>query len=214
MFAKTKTGTRILASFALVVALVVVLAGVSHRNAGRLADVVDEYGAHKLPSTAALWSMRQAETAVRSNLGLLANPLVQGALRADADKRVAAALERIEKNEQAFAALHHGEEADALWRKYAPLDAEWNAKLATLRKLVSDRLLAASSDDEQTSAALDARIVRAYEELTTASAPLQKLTNDLIEQTAADSAELQASARATVRSTAVGLWGTAARFGG
>jgi methyl-accepting chemotaxis protein len=204
MLSKTRIASKVVAALGLVFALVLALAGVSQLNTRKLGAIVDDYGSRKLPETSALWSIRQAETAVRANLGLLVHPGLKAEVRADAAKRVAAALARIAKNEELYASLPHGVRTSALWQEYGPLDAAWHRDLAALQGLLERRGSAGAS------AAGDEELLGAYVALTVTSAPLQEVVNKLIAQTADDAAALHAESTGALHAIEVALWGATA----
>ena len=193
MFGRMRTGTKILAAFGVVLSLVAVLAAVSHSSTDKLGDIVENYSRRKLPGTSALWSIRQAETAARANTGIVVNPLIKGELRDDARKRIAASLDRIAKAEKDYAALPHGRKTTALWGEYRPLADRWQREMAALRAAIEERDRAADASEARR-AELDRRAVQADLRLTTASMPLQEVTNALIAQTAEDAAALRSEA--------------------
>ncbi|GEJ57845.1 hypothetical protein AMYX_25860 [Anaeromyxobacter diazotrophicus] len=193
-----------MSALALVFGLVIALAAVSQVNTTALSAIVDNYGGRKLPGTSALWSIRQAETAVRANLALLVLPGVRDEVRADAEKRVATALARIAKGEQDYQALPHGAKTSALWREYQPLAAAWRRDCAAARGVVERQRAGGAAQ------AADTAVLQAYEKLIASSAPLQDVVNELIEQTAVDAAALHAESERAERAIALALWGTSA----
>jgi len=170
MLGRMKIATRILGVLGVVFALVSVLALVSYRNSGKLRDLVETYAKERTPSLRALAGLRQAETAVRSASGALANPLVKGALREDAEKRLGAALVRLDEAVKAYGALPHDEKTSDLFAQLRPLAANYARVAVELEDLLKERRGGGGPEDRFSEQ--DRRVVAGYAKLVAAGAPL------------------------------------------
>jgi methyl-accepting chemotaxis protein len=204
MFAKMRTGTKILSAFALVLGLVAVLAALSHANVGRLGAIIESYGQRELPGTNALWKIRQAEAGVRANGGVLANPMLHGEVRREAHRRLAGALERVATGEKEYKALPHAKKTAALWKEYEPLAERWRRDLAAFRQALQEREQAAA-EPEARRAELDRKLAQAYSDLFTSAVPVAEGLQKLIVQTAEDAHALSVEADEAEHSALVTL---------
>ncbi len=202
MFSNLKMSAKVTLSFVVVLALVIALALVGHFGIQRLTEIIENYGARKLPSTNALWANRQAETAVRANLLLSMNRTVEPGVRAQAEKQANAAVERIAKNEELYDSVPHGAKTAALWADYKKLMVEWRRAHAVVHALAERR----KTVPREQQADVDQLMIEAFVDLNAASAPVQAITNQLIAQTQADAVALKAEAAGSVKAVVTTLW--------
>ena len=195
MFAKTTVRTKLVASFAAILLMVGALSLVSYTSAKKLGAIADNYGQRKMPGVRALWTMRQAETSVRADTGVLANPTASAGLRADAEKRLAAAVERLQKSEKDYAALPHGKQTTALFEEYRPLVQRWRGDLDTFLAAEEARRRVGGAD-----AKLGEPVAKAYEELYLNAVSVADALKKLIAQTEADAVALTEEADQTEHS--------------
>ncbi|HEX7488123.1 MAG TPA: methyl-accepting chemotaxis protein [Anaeromyxobacteraceae bacterium] len=204
-----KTATKIISAFGVVLGLVLVLGVVSQASTQRLGAIIEDYESRKLPSTTDLWALRQAETAVRANAGVLANPYMKGEQRAEAMKRMAAARKRVAQGEKDYAARPHGKETTALWEDYQPHAVRWERDFAALDQALREREQAAGAPEAQ-QAELDRKVEQAYSALTATATLGQAALNKVLAQTAQGAAALRVEADQTTQTVRITLWSTVA----
>ncbi|MBI5070074.1 MAG: hypothetical protein HZB56_17705, partial [Deltaproteobacteria bacterium] len=194
---------RILTAFGAVLFLVAVLAAVSWRNAGQLGAIVDNFSQRKLPSTEALQTLRQSETAVRANGAVMSSPVLAAELRDDARKRFAAAVERVEASARSYGALPHGARTAELWKAYGPAAERWKRDVGAFQEAVQERERAGAQAAR--AEALDRRIAETYSAMYRSSAPVVDTVKKLLEQTAADARALDEEAGQVEKAVGVSL---------
>jgi methyl-accepting chemotaxis protein len=123
MFAKMKTGTRILAGFgiAIVVAVAVGLAG--YRGIGKLSSYLDEIARDRLPSEESLLVISEAQTAVKAAERTLLTASLDDARREHEYGRIKSAWDRIERAWKIYEPLPQTKEEEAKWKEFVPA---WN----------------------------------------------------------------------------------------
>jgi methyl-accepting chemotaxis protein len=192
MLSRMKIGTKILGAFLVVLALTAGLALVSRSNASRLGGVIEDYAERKLPSTSVLWEIRQAETALRANAGLLANSLLRGEDHSRNLQRLDAAAKRMEDGAKAYSSLPHSEKTAALWEKYGPATERYMRDVAAFREALRER---ASSQEVRPE--VDRKVALAFKALFASSDPVFELLKKLLEQTREDASALAKEASVT-----------------
>ncbi|HUK65680.1 MAG TPA: methyl-accepting chemotaxis protein [Anaeromyxobacteraceae bacterium] len=199
MLRKMKLATRILAAFGIVFGLVTVFALVSRHESGELTKIIEAYAHESMPGAHALYTLRQAETAVRSASGALANPYVKGELREDAGKRLEAALVRFGAAMKVYDGLPHDARASALWAKMKLLAESWLKAAERLRDLAADHPTSRDGAEVQPTER-ERKLVEAYASLVAVSRPVAEVLDAASVQEEGSSARLAAEASRTEKS--------------
>ncbi len=139
MLAKLKTGTKILLSFGLAIAIACAIGGAGWVSISRLRDRVTELAEQKMPAARALDALTEAVTlTARGNSTALLR-------RADADLRRAArednltASRGIDDAVKTFEALPRSQRSTDLWRAATPKVQAWRRASDELQRLLAER---------------------------------------------------------------------------
>ena len=176
-----KTGTKILSAFALVLALVLGMFFVSWSSTRAQGATIDQYQHQVVPDLQLLQKLTQAETAVRANAGVLANPGVTGPLRDEAANRFRASMDRVAESEAAWSKRPHSPLADTEWQKLSTLLTQWHQDAGALDESVRGW---ASKPDEQ-------KLLLEFMTLTDTGGKVTAQSKKLMAQVAADSEQLR-----------------------
>jgi len=210
-----KTGTKILAGFAIALVIAVVVGLVGYRGISNLSGHVDEIGAVRLPSVLGLEKMVvgqfEAGYGVR---GLMIPQYSDAQTRANQYQRIDEGLKRAEEGRKIYEPLEQTVEEAALWKETVPLWENWQSALQKLVEAAreKDRLVASglTSEDTRVKAADEAvfQATKLARELMNASSTklveVVNLNVKLAEDAAAQAAGDATSATAGVF-TAIGI---------
>ena len=190
MLKSMRMGTKILLSFAVALALALVIGAVGYITADDVTSRLNDIGDARMPSLDALWTVNEAQTDAARNMNALMLPHADAALRQSAKTGFEEALKRIDDKGKVYEALPHHAETLALWKDAMTKMASWR-KLATQTvALSSDALATADKDGKAWASFLEAR---------SAYAPGDEALRKAIEKTQKDSAESSEAAHAASR---------------
>jgi methyl-accepting chemotaxis protein len=166
MFAKMKTGTKVLAGFGFAIAVTAVVGVVGWRGVSDASNNLKEVGAVRLPSVLGLEKMLvgqyEAGYGVR---GLLVERYSDAKTRTAQYERVQSGLKRADDGRKIYEPLPQTTEEAAMWRELVPVWEGWVASLGKLVELgqAKDQLLATGlrADDPKVKAADDATFAEA-----------------------------------------------------
>jgi methyl-accepting chemotaxis protein len=190
--------SKIAIAFAMVFALVTGLALTSLYAVANLDGVVRAFSEEKLPVEGLLWNVRQSETAVRANAGALTKRSLSTASRAEAKKRVTAAVKRVEDGSAEYAQMAKSAEAAALWGDYEKLKSSWEEAVKALVAAV-DRLDAAKDASDGEKAALEREVEGRFDALTDIGTPVMASLAKVIARHEEEAASLTSRALRTRR---------------
>jgi PAS domain S-box-containing protein len=124
MFAKMKTGTKVLGGFGIAILISVAIGLVGYRGISKLSGHIAEIGANRLPSVEALLVISQGQTAVKAAERTLLTASRDDARREHEYNRIKSAWDRIEKAWKVYEPLPQTKEEEAKWNEFVPA---WNA---------------------------------------------------------------------------------------
>ncbi|HUK66121.1 MAG TPA: methyl-accepting chemotaxis protein [Anaeromyxobacteraceae bacterium] len=190
-----RSQTQIVVAFAMVFALVLGLSFTAWYALARLDRIVFAFSAEKLPVDSLLWNIRQSETAVRANAGALTKQSLSPAGRAEARKRVANAVKRVEDGTDKFAAMAKSSEVAALWSEYEKLTPRWKEAVKNLNAAVDQMEKSRAEGPER--AALQREVEAKFDVLTEIGTPVMGSLANVISQIETEAAGLTAQAHRT-----------------
>ncbi|MFL5299777.1 MAG: methyl-accepting chemotaxis protein [Anaeromyxobacteraceae bacterium] len=205
MFAKIKTGTKILGAFVLAVAIAVLVGAAGYVSAARIGERLDDVASHKFPSAMALATVNEGKTAVARAINTLALPRADAHMRRSAQEAIDAAWKRIDEHWREYGSYPHGAEAQRLWKALQGPWLEWRGaseraiRTTDERRALSDQGYAAESAEMQ---AAEARAWAAFVEARRSFAPAEAALDALLEHTEQDVAEGKAAGEAAVKTGA------------
>lgn len=165
MFRQMKTGTKVLAGFAIAIAVAMIVGFIGYRGISKLSGHVEEIGVVRLPSVRGLNLIAKGQlNAAYGERGLANRQLIDAEFRATQYKRIDDGLKTADDGWKMYEPLPQTPDEAALWKEFIPL---WNAWKSDLQKIVElsrdkDKLIAAGAkpDDAQV-AKIDEKLVEA-----------------------------------------------------
>ncbi|MHB8957082.1 MAG: methyl-accepting chemotaxis protein, partial [Pirellulaceae bacterium] len=142
MFAKMKTGTKVLSGFGFAVVIAVVVGFVGYRGIGTLSGHITEIGVVRLPSVETLLVISEAQTAVDSAENLLLCRKLDAQGRRAQHQRFVDAKKRADEAWKIYEPLPQTVEEAELWKQFVPAWERWwkdhEAFVATIKKFEAD----------------------------------------------------------------------------
>src|SRR5512142_315670 len=139
MFAKMKTGTKILGGFSIAIGILIAVGVTSYVSAERITARLDDISEHKFPAVLYLDAINEAQTDVARQLNVLVNPRADARARQGSEKDLADAFRRLDDAWKKYEALPHGEAALARWRAMAAPWSTWRKDAERTLELVHQR---------------------------------------------------------------------------
>ncbi len=131
MFAKMKTGTRVMAGFGIAIVVAVVVGVVGYRGISGLREHLTEVGRVRVPSVLGLEKMVAGQLeAAYGERGLINRRMMDSQTRANQYKRIEVGLKRAEDGLKIYEPLPKTAEETAAWKGLAPLWQDWQTELA------------------------------------------------------------------------------------
>ena len=125
MFTKMKTGTKVLAGFALAVAVAVIVGLVGYHGTGKLSAHVEEIGDVRLPSVKSLLEIQIGSERIQAAQRTLINLGADPAVRQQQTEEIKKARESYEAAWKVYEALPQSAAASELWKQFEPAWQEW-----------------------------------------------------------------------------------------
>ena len=125
MFAKVKTGTKILGGFGIAIAIAAVVGIVGYWGIGKLGGHVDEIGLVRMPSVEAIQQIKSDSETIKAAIRTLLNDSLAPDIRKRQHDNLLKARERYEAAWKVYEALPHTAEEEALWKQLVPAWEEW-----------------------------------------------------------------------------------------
>jgi methyl-accepting chemotaxis protein len=125
MFAKMKTGTKVLAGFGLALMVAVIVGSVGYRGVGKLSGHVTEIGTVRLPSIQALLEIKLGSERIKSAQRTLFNLAADTATRLHQQGDIEAARNAYEAAWKVYEKLPKTAKEDVLWKQFVPAWQEW-----------------------------------------------------------------------------------------
>jgi len=208
MFAKVKTGTKVLAGFGIAVVIAVAVGLVGYRGIGSLADSTHEIGAVRLPSVRGLNNIVKGQLLVGYAIRGLAHPqMMDPQTRANQYERFKEGLTQAEGGWKMYEALPQSAEEAVIWKDYVTRWEAWKKAIeeVNVASREKDRVVADGVKlDDPKVLALDRKVM----DLTKATRTTMNACTDKIDELIKLNAKLSEEAAAQAESEA--SWSMAA----
>ena len=215
MFARMKTGTKILTGFGFAVLIVLVVGWVGYRGISKLTGHVDQIGKTNLPSVRGLNLIAKGQLqAVFGERGLTHPKLMDQKSRKDQYDRIAQGLEQADKGFKIYEPLARENEEEAIWKDFSGLWDTWKSstKAVVDRSKERDQLVVNGTKvDDPKVAALDEKAFeesnQSRDEFNKCAAKLQDLIvfNASLGDEATKTADSDASSAMVTMFTTIGI---------
>ncbi len=140
MFAKMKTGTKVLAGFCFAIAVTVAVGVVGYRGISTVSRSLADVGKNRLPSVLGLQKMVAGQLeASYGERGLINRQMTDVQTREAQYKRVADGLKRAEEGLKIYEPLPQAAEEAAMWKAFMPLWDAWKKQLAEVVEISKER---------------------------------------------------------------------------
>jgi methyl-accepting chemotaxis protein len=127
MFAKMKTGTKVLAGFGIALGAAVIVGLVGYNGINKLSEHVTDIGGVRLPSVQALLEIRVGSERIKTAQRTLINLGTDAATRVRQADNIKSAREAYEAAWKVYEALPQTPEEADLWKKFVPAWEEWRS---------------------------------------------------------------------------------------
>lgn len=220
MFAKMKTGTKILAGFGIALAVAVVVGIVGYRGVNTLSSHVNDIGLVAMPGTQAMDEIKEGQWRAGYALrGLLIPRYADPKTRLQQYEVLATAFKDIQEAIARFEAIPSSPEVEAGWKQFLEPFAEWKKSAEQLEQFAreKDRLLAdgtklddpkiATLDDKTFDEAKDVRALmsKSQDKIDQLDAIVMELADKGAKQAASDASSSIATMFVMIGLSAVGL---------
>jgi methyl-accepting chemotaxis protein len=136
MFARMKTGTKILTGFGFAIMIALIVGWVGYRGISKLTGHVDQIGNNNLPSVRALNLIAKGQLqAVYGERGLTHPKLMDQNTRKNQYDRITQGLEQADKGFKIYEPLPRDKEEEVIWKDFMGLWTAWKSST----KAVADR---------------------------------------------------------------------------
>jgi methyl-accepting chemotaxis protein len=125
MFAKMKTGTKILAGFGIAIVITIVVGVVGYWGINRVNYYADRTATIRLPSVENLQIVNEAQTAINAAENALLCKTLDDAGRQQRYERIKLAWDRADKAWKIYEPLPQTKEEEAKWKEFVPAWSEW-----------------------------------------------------------------------------------------
>ena len=203
MFAKMKTGTRVLAGFGFALTVAMVVGAIGYQGMHKLSSHVDDFGVIRLPGVQALSAIEAGQLDVGYGIrGLLISRYADTQTRAQQYELIANGFKQAEEGLTKYNALAKSAEEAAAWKDLQEVWSGWTKSLETLKKACQqkDQLLAEGTkrDDHKIASLEDQTFETAKETRALMVKTLEKLHHlNTLNSTCAEKSLAQAAGDAT-----------------
>lgn len=129
MFAKMKTGTKVLSGFGIAVVITVIIGLVGYRGITKLNGHVENIGGNQLPSVRAMGELANGHLQVNYALRGLLNKRVTDKARAEQYELVEHGLQQLTEARKMYEGLQRDAKAASLWNEYLLLSENWKKEM-------------------------------------------------------------------------------------
>jgi methyl-accepting chemotaxis protein len=168
MFAKMKTGTKVLTGFGLALAVAMLVGAIGYQGMHKLSSHVDDFGVVRLPGVQALSAIEAGQLDVGYGIrGLLIPRYMDPQTRAQQYELILNGFKQAEEGITKYTAIPKSPEEAAAWKEVQEIWTGWTKSLEALKKSCQqkDQLLAAGNkrDDPKITAIDDQTFENAKE---------------------------------------------------
>ena len=128
MFAKMKTGTKVLAGFAIALVVAIAVGLVGYRGISQLATQVDEIGGVRAPAVKSLLEVQVAAERIKTAQRTLINLNTDTTVRSRQMDNIKKARESYEACFKVYEALPQTSEEEAIWKQFQPAWQQWRTE--------------------------------------------------------------------------------------
>ncbi|NUQ64142.1 MAG: MCP four helix bundle domain-containing protein, partial [Pirellulales bacterium] len=140
MFSRMKTGTKVLAGFAVAIAVTAVVGVVGYRGISVLREHLTEVGKVRLPSVLGLEKMVAGQLeAAYGERGLINRRMMDAQTRSNQYQRVDDGLKRAEEGWKIYEPLPQTPEEAVMWKAFVPTWEDWKKQLAEVVRLSKEK---------------------------------------------------------------------------
>ena len=194
MFAKMKTGTKILAGFGCAIAIAIVVGLIGYVGINKLGDHLDEVGTVRLPSVLGLAQIADGMKTAMAAENMLLNKGLNDSQRQERYQRIQQAFEDAAKGWKLYESTPQTKEEEAKWKEFIPAWQNYQRDSEEFVRLLREWERVRQSDPKAEEAAFTAAFTHAagkkWQSFTTAEPVLKDLieiNSDVAEQTMAAS---------------------------
>ena len=148
MFAKMKTGTKVLTGFAVALVAAMIVGGIGYQGIHKLSSHVDDFGRTRLPGLQALAAIQAGQLNVGYGIrGLLIPRYSDSQTRSQQYELLAAGFKEAEDGLAKYEPLPKSLEEAAAWKEFQEIWSAWKKSLESLQVLCrqKDQLVAAGT---------------------------------------------------------------------
>ena len=120
MFAKMKTGTKILGGFGIAILITALVGYVGYQGIAKISDLAERTAKVRLPSVENLLIVSEAQTAVKSSERTLLVASADDSQRERQYEQIKGAWDRAEKAWKIYEPLPQTKEEEAKWKDFVP----------------------------------------------------------------------------------------------
>ena len=205
MFAKMKTGTRVLAGFGIAIVIALSVGWFGYAGISKLGGHVTEIGLVRLPSVQSLLVISEAQTAVDSAENALLCTHLDKEGRKSQHQRFVDAKKRADDAWKVYEPLPQSEEEAVTWKKFVPAWEKWWSDHETFVKLIKEYEV--DKTDESYKAAIEQALATNGVSFSVAEALLNELVtiNTALAESATEQAGSDTSSAVITMFTTIGI---------
>ncbi len=161
MLKSMRLGTKVLVSFAVALALMLVVGAVGYVTGGETSSRLTDVGDAKMPSLDGVWGVVEAQTDAGRNMAALVLRRADTSMRQEAKADLEAALKRLDEGIKRYEALPHNADTLTIWKDAVAKLGPWRQKVEETARLAAvDGTTSAEADTNAWTAFLAARQLR------------------------------------------------------
>jgi methyl-accepting chemotaxis protein len=211
MFAKMKTGTKVLAGFGVAIVISAAVGLVGYRGIGKLSGHVNELGAVRLPSVQGLMMIAEGQKTALAAENMLLNKGLSEAQRQERYQRIKQAFETADKGWKIYEPLPQTNEEAAKWKEFVPAWEKYRRDSDEFVRLCREWDRARQGDPKAEEAAFNAAVAHALGVKWQSCNAAESLLNDVVKinleigEQATHTAEADAKSASVLMFTAIFL---------
>ena len=180
MFAKMKTGTKVLAGFGVAIVISAAVGLVGYRGIGKLSGHVNELGVVRLPSVQGLMMIAEGQKTAQAAENMLLNKGLSEAQRQERYQRIKQAFETADKGWKIYEPLPQTNEEAAKWKEFVPAWEKYRRDSDEFVRLCREWDRARQGDPKAEEAAFNAAVAHALGVKWQSCNAAKSLLNDVV----------------------------------
>jgi len=211
MFAKMKTGTKVLAGFGVAIVISAAVGLVGYRGIGKLSGHVNELGAARLPSVQGLMMIADGQKTALAAENMLLSKGLSEAQRQERYNRIKQAFEMADKGWKIYEPLPQTKEEAAKWKEFVPAWEKYRRDSDEFVRLCREWDRARQGDPKAEEAAFNAAVAHALGVKWQSCNAAESLLSDIVKinldvgEQATSTAEADAKSASVLMFTAIFL---------